>query len=393
MKTLRVRLESPPDPARADPWVLVDDNGRALASGIDPPQRWPAADRRVAVLSADAIRVLALQLPPLPASRVAAAAAFALEDRLATPLDDAIVAVGPRREGEPVVAIVAGRALAAALAAVQPRFDRAIVEAQLPADAPGWGWYESRAGGFVRAGDGGAFAVSVAADPALPPELLTALRQAARAGTAPEQVVASRPADAGLLAAWTREGGVPFVAGEPWRWESAPASAFAAAIDVLAPARAARAASTKRESSLLPTALALVVLAGGLHLAATAGTWGWRKLELARSERALEAIARELGVTIPADIARVHADARHRSGRAAPSDALPLLARAAPSLAALPAGALRTATYAQGAWTIDLAKVDEAALAALRDGAGSAGLTVVHAPTASGFRARIGVAP
>jgi len=95
-----------------------------------------------------------------------------------------------------VVAIVAGRALAAALAAVQPRFDRAIVEAQLPADAPGWGWYESRAGGFVRAGDGGAFAVSVAADPALPPELLTALRQAARAGTAGAAGGRARPSAA-----------------------------------------------------------------------------------------------------------------------------------------------------------------------------------------------------
>ena len=162
---------------------------------------------------------------------------------------------------------------------------------------------------------------------------------------------------------------------------------------MLAPARAARAASTQRESSLLPTAVALVALAAGLHLAATAGTWGWRKVELARSERALEAIARELGATAPAGIARVHADARHRSGRAAPSDALPLLARAAPALAALPASALRTATYGQGAWTIELAKVDEAALASLRDRAGSAGLTVVHAPTASGVRARIGVAP
>jgi hypothetical protein len=393
MKTLRVRLESPPDPARAEPWVLVDDHGRTLASGIDTPQRWPPADRRIAVLAADAVRMLALQLPPLPASRVAAAAAFALEDRLATPLDDAIVAVGPRRDGEPVVAIVAGRALAVALAAAQPRFDRAIVEAQLPADLQGWGWYESRAGGFVRAGDGSAFAVSVAADPALPPELLTALRQAARAGTAPEQVVASRPADAGLLAAWAREGGVPFVAGEPWQWESVPAAAFAAAIDVLAPARAARTASRQRESSMLPTALALVALAAGLHLAATAGTWGWRKIELARSERALDTIARELGASAPAGIARVHADARHRSGRAAPSDALPLLARAAPALAALPPGALRTATYGQGAWTIELAKVDEAALAALRDRTSSAGLAVVHAPTASGVRARIGVAP
>ena len=393
MKTLRVRLDSPPDSARADPWVLVDGSDRVLASGNDPPQRWPAADRRVAVLTTDAARVVALPLPPLAPSRVASAAAFALEDRLATPLDDAIVAVGSQREGAPVVAVVVGRALVAAIAEAQPRFDRAIVEAQLPGEVRGWGWYEGVGGGFVRPGDGGAFAVGVAADPALPPELLTALRQAARAGTAPEQVVAARPADTELLAAWTREGGVPFVAGSPWRWETASDAAFAAAIDVLAPARVAHAASTQRATSSLPTALALVALAAGLHLAATAGTWAWRKVELARAERALDAIARELGATAPAGIAHIHADARHRAGRAAPSDAMPLLARAAPALTALPAGALRTATYGQGAWTLELAQIDAAALASLRDRADSAGLILVHAPTASGVRARIGVAP
>ena len=71
---------------------------------------------------------------------------------------------------------------------------------------------------------------------------------------------------------------------------------------------------------------------------------------------------------------------------------MPLLARAAPALAALPAGALRTATYGQGAWTLDMAQIDAAALASLRDHAGNAGLDLVHAPTASGVRARIGVA-
>jgi hypothetical protein len=101
----------------------------------------------------------------------------------------------------------------------------------------------------------------------------------------------------------------------------------------------------------------------------------------------------EVGAATPADIARVHAEVRHRAGRSAPNDAMPLLARAAPALAALPPGALRTATYAQGAWTIDLGQVDDAAMSALRDRAASVGLSVVHAPTPSGVRARIGAAP
>ena len=393
MKTLRVRLDAPPDPARADPWVLVDPDGNELARGVDPPQRWPVAERRVAVLAAEAVRVVALRLPPLPALRVAAAAAYALEDRLAAPLDDAVVAVAPRRGSEPVIAVVAGRALAGALAVADPRFDRAIAEPQLAAAEQGWGWFDSAIGSFVRDGDGGAFAVSPAVDPALPAELAAALRQAARAGTAPERVVAHRPADAGLLAAWTRESGVPFVAGAAWQWTSAAPAAFTAAVDLLAPARAAHAAPGQRKASLLPAAVALLALAGGLHLAATAGTWAWHKVELARAERTLAAIAQEVGGSVPDDIARIHAEARHRTGRAAPTDAMPLLARAAPALAALPAGALRTATYAQGAWTVDLARVDDATLAGLRERAGSAGLAVVHAPTASGVRARIGIAP
>ncbi len=50
-------------------------------------------------------------------------------------------------------------------------------------------------------------------------------------------------------------------------------------------------------------------------------------------------------------ITRRYAEARHRAGLAAPADALPLLARAAPALAALPAGVLRTAAYSR--WPLD----------------------------------------
>lgn len=393
MKTLYVRLDSPPAAARPDPWALVDDHGRLLASGDDPPHRWPAADRRVAVLAADAVRVVALQLPPMPAARLAAATNYALEDRLAAPLDDAVVAVGPRRASEPVIAVVVGRTLASGLAAAEPHFDRAIAEPQLAPVVQGWGWFESESGGFVRDADGGAFAVSRAVDPELPAELGAALRQAARAGTAPEQVVVHRPADERLLAAWTRAGGVPFAAGAPWQWTSATPAAMNAAVDVLAPTRRAESPSAPRERSPLATAIGLFALAGVIHVGATAGTWIWHKFDLARSDRELASIARELGGNAPADIARLHGEARHRAGKSAPGDAMPLLARAAPALAALPPGALRSAAYAQGAWTVELARVDDTTLSALRERAALAGLSVVHAATQSGVRARIGVAP
>ncbi len=86
---------------------------------------------------------------------------------------------------------------------------------------------------------------------------------------------------------------------------------------------------------------------------------------------------------------RLHADARHRAGLDAPNDAMPLLARAAPALAALPSGALRTATWTGGAWTLELAPLDEATLSGFMQRIDAAGLSSLHAKTASGLRARV----
>jgi hypothetical protein len=72
---------------------------------------------------------------------------------------------------------------------------------------------------------------------------------------------------------------------------------------------------------------------------------------------------------------------------------MPVLARAAPALAALPAGALKTATWSGGAWTLDFVPMDDAILAGLSVRLSNAGLAVLHARTASGVRARIGLSP
>ena len=88
-----------------------------------------------------------------------------------------------------------------------------------------------------------------------------------------------------------------------------------------------------------------------------------------------------------------YADVRHRAGLAAPGDALPLLARAAPALGALPAGALKSATYAGSTWTFDLGKIDPAHAASLDRKFAAAGLATLAATTATGTRMRIAPAP
>ena len=98
-------------------------------------------------------------LPPLPPDRVAAAAAFALEDQLAGPAEEQHIAVSPqrrRRYGR------GDRRQAAAWSPTSPsQFDRILAEPALAPRPPPrhWRWYASGAGGgFVRKPDGSAFA-------------------------------------------------------------------------------------------------------------------------------------------------------------------------------------------------------------------------------------------
>lgn len=399
MRMLRVLLSAAPDAARAEAWALFDADGRLLDQGRDLPARWPASDGREAVLACDAVRVVALRLPPLPRDRLIAAATYALEDRLAAPADDAVVAVGERDPDGRMTAIIAARELIDALASAMPPFSRVVAEPELAPAPAGWRWCASERGGFVRTDEGGAFPVGAASEGRLPGELAHALAESARNGWGPSRVSVETGADPSVHERWTREMGVPFIAGTRWRWEAAPSNAFSSATDILAARPRPTVPGDARSGGRFAFALTVAALALGLHVAAAVGTWIWQRVALASARQGLVDVALQAGVrdavaeNAAAAVAARHVDARHRAGLAAPNDAMPLLARAAPALAALPAGTLRSATWAAGAWTLDLAAVDEPALAAFVQRVGSSGLQALHARTASGLRARISEAP
>jgi len=63
-------LDAAPQAGRANPWALFDDNETVVQSGSSAPDAWPAAHRKEAVLAAARVRIVALQLPPLPPDRV-----------------------------------------------------------------------------------------------------------------------------------------------------------------------------------------------------------------------------------------------------------------------------------------------------------------------------------
>lgn len=397
---LRVFLDAPPLATRADAWVRFAADGRAAAHGRGAPDAWPADPVIEAVLTAAQVRMVALDLPPMPASRRRAAAQFALEDQVASTAAESAIAVGQAREGGPVLAAVVADALIRAIAAYPRRFARIIPEPALAPYGDGWTWCRSAGGdGFIRRRDGSSFAIGGAdASPAeIPAELAAALAQAARAGAAPAVVHAALSADATQLAKWSQETGVRFAAVPEWHWKHAAPAAFANAPDFLArDTEPAKAPERSRNARRFRPALVLATLALLIHFGALLAQWAWLRIEdwqLARALVAQAAAAQLPDAATPAAaaaaIARRNAELRHRASQDAPADALPLLARAAPPIAGLPAGALKSATFAGSAWTLELAKLDPVAVSTLTRALAANGIDALAAPTVAGLRMRL----
>ncbi len=403
MTTLRVLFTAMPTPSRAERWALFDDAGRIVQHGDGAASSWPSADRREAILAADLVRIVALNLPPMPPTRVASAAAFALEDQLATTAEAPAIAVSAQRADGTVLACIAARSAVAAAAAIKPAFDRIVAEPALAPVRNGWTWFRSGgSGGFVRRADGSAFAVGPQSrDDQLPFELGSAIAQATRAGAAPASIHVAQSLDDAMLTRWTRETGTRFVRATPWQWDAATADMYAAAPDLrVGEFSRAAAPAGRRVASLFRPALAVVVIAIAIHAGATLVEWIVLKYDVWQASRSIATLARQAGLTdagsVDANaraIARWHADSRHRSGRLAANDAVPLLARASSALSALPAGALKSATYADGAWTIELANVSDAQLAGVDRALADAGVVALQAKTGAGYRLRITLGP
>ena len=72
---------------------------------------------------------------------------------------------------------------------------------------------------------------------------------------------------------------------------------------------------------------------------------------------------------------------------------MPLLARAAPALGALPAGALKSATFSPGQWTFEIGVMPLTGVAAFEQQLANRGLLALAATNPSGTRLRATLAP
>ncbi len=410
MTVLRVRLAAAPSAELPCDWALYDAAGACVRSGRDPPSAWPSARQLEAVVAASRVRIASIALPPLPPARVSSAVGFAVEDQLAGPQDAQHLAVSVQHpDGHVRVAIVA-RALVtgltgrAARGGPIARLSRVVVEPDLAMPLAGWRWCAGgvHAGeGFVRRADGSAFPVGAPdAEGTLPAELAVALTQARRDGAPPREVRVDAAVAEANLVRWAKATHVAFVRGSPWKWHEAPAAAFAGAIDLLQGGFALTPAVARAaHGRLFAPALILASAALTLHVVATVGEWISLKVDNGQRARTWTSLASGVGIgpeaaaapsAVYAALARRLAELRHAQGLPAPDDALPLLALAAPALGGLPPNVVRSATYADGHWTLDLARADAGAIGDLDSRMRLAGIPALVAMSGTGARVRIG---
>ncbi|MCL2309771.1 MAG: hypothetical protein FWC42_05775 [Proteobacteria bacterium] len=436
MTTLRIFFDAPPATSRAFAWALFDAHGVCFREGHSTAEHWPHGAKREAVLAADLAPLMAFKLPPLSASRLDGAIRLQLEDRLATPLSAQQITIGSQQRNGWVRVVLVEQTLLEALRKLG--IERAFSEAELIETAADvWHWCVSPEGrGFVRRSSnngGSAFALDIAAldlpsaalsslqeegwgrdrvpahpSPPLPQgergannanqkTLPTELALALSAETAPPKTLhihAALPAE--VLSSWQQANKVCRLTVEPpWRWAQADPVLFSQATELLPQIEPATSASPRSSSGWRIAAL-LIGIALTLHVVATAAAWGsllWQRWQISRGWQTLASEANlpaeKNTATIPAQWARAYADARHRAGLTAPDDALPLLARAAPSLQVLPPNTLRNAVYADRAWTFECTSLDAAAQKTLEANLRRAGLQAMSGNTASGYRLRI----
>jgi type II secretion system protein L len=403
MTTLRVYLDSAPDPARDADWALFDDANRLVRRGRAALAAWPSADRREAVIDAAHGRVATVKLPPLPPARVQSAASFALEEQLAGTPEESHVAPGRQAaDGSLRVAIVGAewmRAFQAGSKRSVIRWHRVLLESDLARPpAGGWCWCaESLArAGFIRTDDGSTIAVGPSHAAALPEEIALAL---AGSGHRPRLVRVDIAGAQTLLERAQTQTGIEFAAGTPWSWSGADAAAFESAIDLQAGAFDVASVAPRIDLTRLfrPT---LWIAGAALAIYALAGVGEWLALQwqLRSLDSEISALAQVAAPdSAPGDvgpaaaIARRDGELRHRAGLAAGNDLLPLLARASPAMSALPGGAIRSLHYADGHVVFELQKLDPSQTTLLQRELQRQGLVAIAVPVANGARLRIGL--
>ena len=302
-------------------------------------------------------------------AKTPAALAYAAEEQTVADAESQRVTWLGKREGADALAIVDRALLDRAIQTLQAsgiaQCDVYCETLLVPRAEGEWSVAWDGVEGFVRTGEIEGAAMD-RGDAAMPPlSLRLALEEARSTGVVPQCIAVYGTDDdvAPDVHAWARELGVAVRSAGLWDWRDA------------ALARVARVASEGRSLALplarFRTAAWIAGAALALHAGALAIDWA----RLAREESVLEhsmetrfraVFPEAVAVVDPAlQMRRKLAEARHAANQSDAADFLPVIARVADAMKALPAGTLREAAYESGRLKLRLAPMADAALQSL----------------------------
>jgi len=385
MSVLRIYFSSHwRDSTSPCPWVLCDEKGALLQSGIATLATLPKGHECVAIVAADRVLSIAATLPPGGRRRWQAVLPYVAEEyTLADPEENHVVPGIALTDGRRMFAVVDRSWLTRIVDSANSAklsMRRMVTETFLPALASdGWTLVWDGNSGFVKTGDASGTALDIG-DANTPP---LALRLSL--DTAPQvpkkidiRFTQDIAAEQRKMPQWP-DLQVPLVAAADWDWRRAAIPEDA--LNLLWGDFAPRAKIQEWWPKLRPAAyLLLAVLA--IEIAGSNIEWALLVNEksqltknMQRTFRATFGDAVAL-VNAPLQMQRNLAELRHAAGLPDAGDFLPLLNLASNSLAALPAGSVMAMHYEAGRLDIDIQLARKADFASLKQSMQSSGLGV-----------------
>ena len=274
MKSSRVlRLYVRPDwPGHeaACSWAVRGPDQRVLERGRGTATQWPEADEIEAVVTAQQVSWLSINLPEKMGRDASRIVAYALEDKLIQPPETMHIVVSEQTQSAIAVAKARLKEITDGFRIAGRRVDRLFVEMQL-ADCRNDEWIVCRYGesAFLRMGTQSALAIDL---PGTSPPDALALAIARARGRMPARVVVKLPAaDSPSLEGWTAALGVPVISEAPF---DPLAASAAGAANLLTGSFAPSGTSGSTEHSLRRAAAGLFVLAV-VHTLLSLADWAW----------------------------------------------------------------------------------------------------------------------
>jgi general secretion pathway protein L len=385
MSVLRIYFSSEwRDSASPCSWVLCDEKGALLQSGIAPIAALPKGHECVAIVAADRVLSIAVTIPPGGRRRWQAVLPYVAEEfTLADPEENHVVPGPALADGRRMLAIVDKSWLTRIVDAAHTArlsLRRMVAETFLPPLAEDcWTLVWDGSSGFVKTGAASGAALDSGDVNTSPLALRLSL------DTAPQvpkkiEIRFVQDIDAGQrnMPQWA-DLQLPLLAGADWDWRRAAIPEDA--LNLLWGDFAPRAKIQEWWPKLRPAAyLLLAVLA--LEIAGSNMEWALLLNEKSQLTKSMQRTFRATFgdavalVNAPLQMQRHLAELRHAAGLPDAGDFLPLLDLASSSLAVLPAGSVVAMHYEAGRLDVDIKLARKADFASLKQSMQSSGLGV-----------------